>query len=545
MSLAIGQITITDLNDAGIYQGSMDISGTAIQTWDPTNGVTPFTPDWGISNVTLTPTMTFSSDAASGDMNATIATWTRITLGAWSYKADTGAWLPCSGQGTFFSYLGTQGVSTPWRMKIIKNCFGTGGIASQILLIKFDYIYTDPTPGHINTALGLSCFCPQAFVANKSGTSQNSLFRVEPFGTEYNTLNGSTYPNYVQLGVDFIRGSALDTTQNDYFWYKLDASGDGIPSVTISPGAVTTTITPNQFVVGQLVKIDNSTTAEYRILTSSAGNAIGWTAAVTGTYIPANSWVSDGNLPQGTSFGKGWRLITNPTSGLVSSDILTNINFPGAATSAVSGAYGTGIESASNYIRPPREAITNYGIFKVILVDKEPQYLGQTYTMSFNVSDYLDPMKVEIFTTNATSLPRGVGRAILIARCYINGAEDDPLTGIYPEPANFVDFQTTAPTAVSGHAWMDMTATSTAGATGVLRRCVSGGTWANAVIVPPTATGASGWTHTYTWKSYDANGNAQSFTATTGPAGTTRTGKWICVEDADIVGQAKFIVDVN
>lgn len=228
MALATGQISIIDYNDALTLTGFIGSNKPKTQMFNPDNN--SYNPDWGSSNLVLTPSLFklgTSTDIIS-DASVTSITWYDVTNGT-EVAIVAGA-----------SYA--IGASKPCTLTIRTNVLA--GLPGKDYMCKIIY-HDDSTNLDLTYKMDISF----SRVVNGGGIADAVAYC--PNGNVFK--NGAVTSLIAQC--DLWRGSVVDTTLVTYQWYKQDGTvasdqGGGIGWKKLTEVASSTTgVTSNTLTV--------------------------------------------------------------------------------------------------------------------------------------------------------------------------------------------------------------------------------------------------------------------------------------------------------
>lgn len=226
MSIATGQFTIIDYNDALTLTGFIGSNQPRTQQYNPDNA--SYTPDWASSNLVLTPALFIlgnSSDIIT-NANVTAIQWFQVSGGTESEITN-------STDASTYS-IATSGAKA---LTIKKNTLS--GLPSKDYVCKITY--HDPT-----TQLNLTYKTSITFSRVVNGGGIADAVAWCPQGNAFK--NGSISTLTAQC--DLWRGSVVDNTLVAYQWYMQDATvvtdqgaGVGWKKLTDTAGSYTGTTT--------------------------------------------------------------------------------------------------------------------------------------------------------------------------------------------------------------------------------------------------------------------------------------------------------------
>jgi hypothetical protein len=200
MSIATGQFTIIDYNDALTLTGYIGANLTRTQQYNPDNA--SYAPDWASTNLILTPALFIQGNGSDiiSSANVTAIQWYQVSAGVESEitsATDTSTY--------------TIGASNPKSLTIKKNTLA--GIPSKDYICKITY--HDPT-----TDLDLIYKTSISFSRVVNGGGIADAVAWCPQGNAFK--NGAI--NSLTIQCDLWRGSVVDSTSVTYKWYMQDSS---------------------------------------------------------------------------------------------------------------------------------------------------------------------------------------------------------------------------------------------------------------------------------------------------------------------------------
>jgi hypothetical protein len=226
MSIATGQFTIIDYNDALTLTGFIGSSQPKTQLYHKDNE--SYTPNWGTLNQVLTPSLFImgnGSDIITSD-NVTAIQWFQISGGVETEITN-------STDASSYSIAAAK----PKALTILKNILA--GLSAKDFVCKVTY--HDPTTGldlYYKTPITLN------LVTDGGGLVDAVVWC--PNGNAFK--NGSI--NTLTIQCDLWRGSTIDVTSVEYKWYMQDSSvvtsqgaGVGWKLLSDSAGSYTGTAT--------------------------------------------------------------------------------------------------------------------------------------------------------------------------------------------------------------------------------------------------------------------------------------------------------------
>lgn len=372
MSIATGQITIIDYNDALSLTSFIGASQPKTQMFNPDNG--SYTPDWAVSGVTLTASL---YKMGSGD---NIITDTGVTEIKW-YNVNGGTETEIVADATHvFSGVKSQ------CLTIKSN--EMAGLPGKDYTCKITY--TDPT---INMPLVNKCGITFSRVVNGGGIADAIAWA--PQGNIFK--NGSTICLAAQC--DLWRGSVIDATSVTYRWFVQDSLifNPTTTSAAAALNATSITVTnPTGLTVGQSIIVGtanavNITAINSSTITLSAGLSVAQSSGVT---VKHKLYDADA--------GAGWRYLSADVAG----------NYTGTATNVLT-IYDVFVNGMS--------------VIKCVIKDTDSS--SNTYNKCFQDTltfiDQTDPITVVITSTGGDVFKNGVGSSVLTAVVYQAGVEID------------------------------------------------------------------------------------------------------------------------
>lgn len=195
--LATGQTTIIDYNDAISLQSYISSNKTKTQMYNQDND--SYNPDWGASNLVLTPSLFIlgTPNDIIGTAAVTSVEWYDVSAGVETKIVD----------GTDYTALTTK----PYTLTVKKNVLA--GIPGKDYMCKI--VYHDDSTG-----LNLTVKTDITFSRVVNGSGIADAIAWLPEGNVFK--NGEV--DFLTAQCDMWRGSTIDTTNVTYQWYQQDPS---------------------------------------------------------------------------------------------------------------------------------------------------------------------------------------------------------------------------------------------------------------------------------------------------------------------------------
>ena len=196
MTIATGQLTIIDYNDALTLTGFISSNHPKTQQYNPDNGV--YNPDWSASNLTLTPSLFIlgSSDDIISSAQVQSITWYDAEAPTVALSTDTNYTVPTSGLKTL----------------TIKTNVLADKVAKDYICV---IVYRDVT-----TNLDLTYKTSISFNKVVNGGGIADAVAWCPDGNIFKNNAIAT----LKAHCDLWRGSLIDDTLVTYQWYKQDST---------------------------------------------------------------------------------------------------------------------------------------------------------------------------------------------------------------------------------------------------------------------------------------------------------------------------------
>ena len=196
MTIATGQLTIIDYNDALTLTGFISSNHPKTQQYNPDNGL--YVPDWTTSNLLLTPSLFIlgSSDDIIASAQVQSITWYDAEAPSTPLATDTNYTVPTSGLKT---------------LTIKKNVLADKVAKDYICVI----VYRDVT-----TNLDLTYKTSISFNKVVNGGGIADAVAWCPDGNIFKNDSIAT----IKAHCDLWRGSLIDDTLVTYQWYKQDST---------------------------------------------------------------------------------------------------------------------------------------------------------------------------------------------------------------------------------------------------------------------------------------------------------------------------------
>lgn len=373
MSVATGQFTVIDYNDALTLTGFIGSNQPKTQMYNPDNA--SYTPDWTVSPyLVLTPTLYIlgnSSDIITS-ADVTAVTWYSVSAGVeTAIVADATHVL--SGTKSHILTIKTNELA---------------GLAGKDYVCKVQY--TDPT-----TALVLTYKMGITFSRVVNGGGIADAVAWTPAGNIFK--NGSI--NTLIAQCDLWRGSVIDSTSVTYRWFAQDALVFTPTTLSASAAVSATSVTVTSatgIVVGQSIKIGTANAVNVSAINGTTLTlATGLSSAqASGVTVTHSSYSSDA--------GAGWRLLSADSAN----------NYTGVATDTLT-VY-------DNFVQ-------NVQVLKCIILDTDTS--SNTYNKCFQDTvtflDQTDSIQISITSTGGDVFKNGVGSTTLTAKVFQAGNEID------------------------------------------------------------------------------------------------------------------------
>lgn len=215
MSVAQGQFTIIDYNDAITLTGYIGSNLQKTQMYNPDNN--SYNPDWSSTNLVLTPSLYLAGSTEDK------ITSTEVQSVKWYENTSTTA-ITSSGN------------------------YSLGGAKSHILTVKANVMSGQPGVDYrceveyldSTTNLTIKHVMSISFSRTVNGSGITDLIVSTPNGNVFKNSEVTSLTAKAELW----RGSTIDTTNVSYQWYKMDSSvttdqGGGVGWAKISDGAST------------------------------------------------------------------------------------------------------------------------------------------------------------------------------------------------------------------------------------------------------------------------------------------------------------------
>lgn len=209
-SIATGQLTIIDYNDALTLTGFITSNRQKTQIYNPDNGT--FVPDWSTSNLILTPSLFIAGSA--DDKIASIVTdsqkWYQVVGGTQTQIT--------SGANNY-----TIGASSPWALTVAANKM-TGSTAAIDYIFECQYL-----DASTNLTLTYKTSISLSKVVNGGGITD--AIGWAPSGNVFKNGVGT-----LTAQCTLWRGSTEDTTNVSYTWYAQNGGSDDSTNPLIGAG---------------------------------------------------------------------------------------------------------------------------------------------------------------------------------------------------------------------------------------------------------------------------------------------------------------------
>lgn len=377
---ARGQITIVDQNDATFFQVVLNSNQPATQIYTPDNS--GYNPNWQTTNLVITPELFISSLSETGDVIAN----GYITNTKWT---ENGNALVTGG-----NYV--VGATQPFALTVKNNVIPQGGM----VVYQFSGTFTDPaTTLPVNFKVGIT------YTSIQNTTSGILAQLFTPQGNVFKNAMIASLPIHCTI----YRGSTEEAASG--FSYKW---GNQVPGVfaptTASAAAATgqknvtfasvTNVAPGGVGIGSQVKIGSATyvvaavntTTKVVTMTANITTAIASGAAITCPLYDAD-------------LGVNWALIN--------SSVGNDMGITGFTT---------------NEIVVPDEAVLSLEQFKCVATDiggSGSPTNGQKVFDITTLTDFSDPIIIDILAPQGTTIKNGVGSVTLTAKVWQAGTEID------------------------------------------------------------------------------------------------------------------------
>lgn len=381
MSIATGQFTIIDYNDALSLSGYISSNVAKTQMFNPDNG--SYNPNWSASPyLILTPSLFILGTATDIIANSAVTsvTWYDVT-GASEVEITAGATHVFSG--------------TKNQILTIK-ANEAAGLPGKDYMCKI--IYHD-----LSTGLDLTYKMSISFSRVINGGGIADAVAWTPNGNVFKNNDVSSLAAQCQLW----RGSLIDTTNITNRWFIQDANVFIPTTLSVAAALSATSITvasTTGMVVGQSILIGTASAVTItaintstKVLTLSAGLSAAQAIGVT---------VKHANYD--TDAGAGWRLIP--------ADITNNITGVATGTITLYPAYFTDIAVLMCVVKDTDSASNTY---------------NQCFKDTVTFVDQTDPFQVTITSSGGDVFKNGVGSTTLTAKIYQAGAEVDATGTLY------------------------------------------------------------------------------------------------------------------
>lgn len=201
MTLATGQFTIVDYNDAQSFSAYISSNLALTQIYNPDNST--YAPDFTKTNIVLTPSLFTSANGSVDAIKSAAVQSIKWFDGATEIVAGSNYALPAF-------------VSKSNRPLTIKGNILSGAITSKT--IQCEITYHD---AHLNQSIPIRANITLNRVNNGGGTTLAQI--VTPNG---NIFKNSTLPSGIvalTAEASLLRASGPDTTDNTYAWYRMTA----------------------------------------------------------------------------------------------------------------------------------------------------------------------------------------------------------------------------------------------------------------------------------------------------------------------------------
>lgn len=375
MSIATGQFTIIDYNDALSLSGYISSNQPKTQMFNPDNN--SYNPDWTASPyLVLTPSLFILGSASD------IITTAAVTNVAW-YDV-TGATETAITANATHVFSGTKS-----QVLTIK-ANETAGLPGKDYMCKITY-------HDVSTGLDLTYKMNISMGRVVNGGGIADAVAWTPSG---NIFKNDSISN-LTANCTLWRGSVTDSTNVTYKWFIQDANV--FTPITLSAAATSgatsiTVASTTGLVVGQSILIGTASAVNItaintstKTLTLSAGLSA---AQSSGATVKHANYDADA--------GAGWRLIP--------SDLANNITGVATATITLYPAYFTDIAVLMCVIKDTDSASNTY---------------NQCFKDTVTFIDQTDPYQVSIVSTGGDVFKNGVGSTTLTAKIFQAGVEVD------------------------------------------------------------------------------------------------------------------------
>lgn len=205
-TVARGQITIVDLNDAKQVQVYLENSGADTQLYNTDDG--SYTPDYSSSAITITPIVMVTGESSSQLAKCTNISY-EITDNGTTYTLNSST-LSVTGYS-----MTSAGV-----LSIKKNLTGNN------IVIKFSCTYTDTDTGQTQ-----ELFAYKTIIRSTSAAALFQALITAPTGTVFDQATSTADKTAVCKAY---RGSTQDTSGSTFTWEYLDPSSATWKSVATS-----------------------------------------------------------------------------------------------------------------------------------------------------------------------------------------------------------------------------------------------------------------------------------------------------------------------
>lgn len=377
MSIATGQFTIIDYNDALTLTGYVGSNIQKTQMFNPDNG--SYNPDWTVlPYLVLTPYI-FKLGSSTDLIGASDASITQVTW--YSINAGVETAITADSTHTFSGYKNSI-------LTIMANEAADAPGKDYVCKVT----YHDATTG-----LDLTVKVPISFSRVVNGGGIADAVAWCPNGNIFKNDNIVSLTAQCTLW----RGSVPDTDKISYKWFVQDAT---IPAPTTlsaaaASGATSISVTSAAgLIVGQSIKVG---TANAVTINGISGTTITLSAGLSSAQ---SNGATVANTLYEAHAGAGWRNIP--------SDIAGNI---------------TGITAGTGTVTVYNAYVTDVCTLLCLLQDTDStsnSYLSY-FKDSVTFIDQTDPIQIQITSTGGDVFKNGVGSTTLTAKVFQAGAEVD------------------------------------------------------------------------------------------------------------------------
>ena len=202
MAIATGQVSIIDYTDAPSLSAFISSNQPRIQVHNPNDG--SYTPNWGSSNVVLTPSLFIAGSQNDIITSAKSVTW---------YDSDAPT-TPITTAGNFV--VGT--IAQKGTLTIKGNLMTTTAISAKTFIA--DIVYTDPTSG-FDLRIRADITFSKVTNGQTGAAGQDAVF-VTAWAPDGNLFKNNSAGTLTAQS-DVYKGSTLQTTGVTYEWFVQDS----------------------------------------------------------------------------------------------------------------------------------------------------------------------------------------------------------------------------------------------------------------------------------------------------------------------------------